>query len=120
MPGCRPIWSNQRLKIRAIWPLRKICDSPVSIREPERPVAARQRDGIGLDRQIVGQHQVIGLGMFDLGADQQKLVAGIAVDLAGFKRAHPLVAVLHGEHRQIEAVQQVLLASARLRWWCRR
>ena len=32
--------------------------------------------------------------MLDLGAGQQKFVAGEAVDLAGFQRRHGLVAIL--------------------------
>src|SRR5262245_50071996 len=42
--------------------------------KPQLPIAARQRDGIGLDRNVVGQ-QAHGLLIFEPGTDQQQLVA---------------------------------------------
>src|SRR5262249_38140470 len=65
--------------------------------KPQLPIAARQRDGIGLDRKVVGQ-QAHSLLIFETGADQQQLVAGEGVDLAAVHRRNSLVAILHRNH----------------------
>src|SRR5262245_26368733 len=75
--------------------------------KPQLPVAARQRDGIRLDRNVVGQ-QAHSLLILKPGTDQQQLVARKSVCLATVQRRNGLVAILHRKHDGVELLLAIL------------
>ena len=84
-----------------IRPLRKIWASPVFTASRNAQSPRGSTIAVLLDRKIVRQHDQ-SLRVFDLGAGQQQLVAGEAVDLAALQRRHAFVAVLNRDERDIE------------------
>src|SRR5215468_7816353 len=75
--------------------------------KPQLPIAARQRDSIGLDRNVVWK-QAQRLIILEPGADQQQLVAREGVHLPACQSRDGLVTVLHWNDDGVELQLAIL------------